>query len=64
MVLPWVTVYFRVQETLGSQETQTDSFQLDHMALGHGFLTWAGEKRKERRGGVGAEGGNICILLN
>lgn len=34
------------QGNLSSQETQTESFQVDCMALAHGYLTW--EELKER----------------
>lgn len=34
---------------MGRQETQADTFQLDRMALGHGYLTCRGEKKKIKK---------------
>lgn len=59
MMLPWVTVLCGGKETVGSQETQTESFQLDCMGLAHGYLTWEGEKRKGRTEIVG--GGEVHV---
>lgn len=42
MVLPWVTVFWGGRKTLGSQEAQTKSFQLDRVAL----CTWVFELRR------------------